>query len=167
MEYYEIFDPAVGLSLRVDEEWPAARILDDDSVLDAKVVLGQTGDLPAAYLDRITQCVCQQAVLVVWDAQLVAFLNPAVHHLRPILTLHAPPVRQSVSRFVARIIIYTLASCVEKRSVVLDRILLAKSIADKELNLNEKLRNKSRQAIRMLRHLSSEQSSISSGRLSP
>ena len=85
---YQVFDPAVGLSLWVDEERPASCVLYDDAVLDAEVVLGQSGDVPAADLDRIAQRVREEAVLVVRDANVVALLSPAFHHRQSVLALN-------------------------------------------------------------------------------
>ena len=50
-----VLDPFIGLSLRVNKERPSARILNYDPVLDTQVVTRQTGNLPAANSDRVTE----------------------------------------------------------------------------------------------------------------
>ena len=64
---YHVFDPFVGLSLWVDEQRPASRELDDNTVFNTQVVLGQTCDLPTPDLDWFAQGRNEVTRVIVWN----------------------------------------------------------------------------------------------------
>lgn len=84
---HHVSGPFVGLTLRVDEERPAARELHDDPILYGQVVLGQTSDLPAADADRVAHGGDQVGVLRARDIILVQLSDPELGHAVPVVTL--------------------------------------------------------------------------------
>lgn len=84
---YHIFDPLIGLPLRVDKEGPATRELHHHSILHRESVLGQSCNLPAANLHGVSQYGYQVGPLGVGDAILTQLLLPEVGQLTPVLTL--------------------------------------------------------------------------------
>ena len=85
---HHVFDPLVRLTLGVNEERPASREFDDDTVLYRQVVLGQPADLPAADFDWITHGGDEIGVLRAWHFVLVQLRHPVLRHVLTVLPLN-------------------------------------------------------------------------------
>ena len=53
---YHILNPFVSLRLRINEQRPSLRILDNNTILDAQRISREASNLPVSYLHRVTEC---------------------------------------------------------------------------------------------------------------
>mmetsp|Transcript_51845 Transcript_51845/g.121563 ORF Transcript_51845/g.121563 Transcript_51845/m.121563 type:complete len:554 (+) Transcript_51845:2847-4508(+) len=79
-------DVLVGLSLRIDHQWPSPCSRNNDSVLDRQIVIGKAANSPLLDDNRLTKDIDQTRPLLVRDAHFVLGVQPQLLEVLPELS---------------------------------------------------------------------------------
>lgn len=84
---YHALDPFVSLTLWVNEERPATRVLSYDTILNRQRILWKTRNLPATNLNGFSKSVHQVGCVAVRNTILSEFVLPELYKISTILSL--------------------------------------------------------------------------------
>lgn len=79
-----VLDELVGLALRINHERVSSALIDDDTILDRRIVLWQSSNVPGLYFHWHSQKLAHRDTLRVLDLQFNQMLGPLLFQCLPI-----------------------------------------------------------------------------------